>query len=101
MTIAPEYHTLGKFNEDLDRHLLDAVSEALKEPGLSPAEQVERKIDWVVRELDELCLLANNPETVELVEEQKVGIGQIISRSQLIGSFLLARKPSLKVVPRG
>jgi len=86
---------------DLDRQLLDAVSEALKEPGLSPAEQIERKIDWIVRELDELCILANNPETVDLVDNQRVGIGQIISRSQLIGSFLLSRKPSLKVVPRG
>ena len=86
---------------DLDRQLLDAISEAMKEPGLSPAEQVERKIDWVVRELDELCALANNPETVELVDNHRVGIGQIISRAQLVASFLLARKPSLKVVPRG
>ena len=86
---------------DLDRQLLDAVSKAMEEPGLSPAERVERKIDWVVRELDELVAMANSPETVELVEEQKVGVGQIISRAQLVASFLLARKPSLKVVPRG
>jgi len=83
---------------DLDRQLLDAISEAMKEPGLSPAEQVERKIDWVVRELDELCALANNPETVDLVDNQRVGIGQIVSRSQLIASFLLARKPGPKMV---
>ena len=86
---------------DLDRQLLDAISEAMKEPGLSPAEQIERKIDWVVRELDELCAMANDPETVDLVNSQRVGIGQIISRSQLIGAFLMTRQPGLKVVTRG
>jgi hypothetical protein len=64
-----------------------------------PAEvQIEYRIDAVVRELDELCAMASNPETVDLVEGQKVGIGQIISRAQLIGSFLMARKPRLTVV---
>jgi len=70
----------------------------MSEPGISAAEQIERKIDWIVREMGELCVLANDPETVDLIEEQKVGIGQIIMRAQFVASFLLARKPSSKAV---
>ena len=62
------------------------------EPGQAPAEQIERKIDWIVRELDELCAMANHPETVDLVDSQRVGVGQIISRATLIGAFLMNRK---------
>lgn len=59
-----------------------------------PAEtQIEYRIDCVVRELDELCAMASNPETVDLIEGQRVGVGQIITRAQLIGAFLMARKP--------
>ncbi len=90
--------TLGKYTENLDRQLLDAVAAAMTEPELTPQERMERKFDWIIRELDEICAMANDPETVELVEEQKIGLGQIISRSQLIASFLLARKPGPKVV---
>lgn len=75
---------------------LEAVRNAM---AGEPAEiQIEYRIDCVVRELDELCAMANNPETVDLVEGQKIGIGQIISRAQLIQSFLLARQPRLTVV---
>lgn len=74
------------------------VSNALREPALSAEEQIERKVDGIVRELDELCAMAANPETVDLVEHERVGIGQIISRAQLIGSFLMARTPKLRVI---
>ncbi|WP_291869713.1 hypothetical protein [Bradyrhizobium sp.] len=60
-----------------------------------PAEvQIEYRIDCIVRELDELCAMANNAETVDLVDAQRIGIGQVISRAQLIQSFLMARKPA-------
>lgn len=86
--------TLGKYTETLE-----AVR---KEMAGEPSEvQIEYRIDCIIRELDELCAMANNPETVDLVDNQQVGIGQIISRAQLIASFLMARKPQLKVVPRG
>jgi hypothetical protein len=87
---------------DLDRQLLDAVSNAMQEPVLSSQEQMERRIDSIVRELDELIAFAANPETVDLVEAQRVGVGQIISRAQLIGSFLMSRSPNkLRVVNNG
>jgi len=78
----------------------DTLEAVRKEMAGEPAEvQIGYRIDCVVRELDELCAMANNPETVDLVERQKIGIGQIISRATLIQSFLMARKPStLRVV---
>lgn len=68
-----------------------------------PAIQIEYRIDALVRELDEICALAANPGTVELVEAQKIGIGQIKFRADLIMSFLLAQRPSglRMVVNRG
>lgn len=78
---------------DLDRQLIDAVSEAMKEPVLSAEDQIERKCDWIIRELDELCALAVNPETIDLVEHEKIAIGQIVTRAQLVAAFLMARHP--------
>lgn len=72
------------------------------DPALSAEDQIERKCDWIVRELDELCKLAASSETVDLVEGQKPAIDQIIVRSQLIASFLMARSPSkLRIVQNG
>jgi hypothetical protein len=72
--------------------LLSAIR---KEMAGEPAEtQIEYRIDCLVRELDELCTLAANPGTVALVEAQKIGVGQIKMRADLILSFLLAQKPS-------
>lgn len=82
-----------------DRQVIDAVLEAMKEPVLSAEEQVERKCDWIIRELDELCALANNAETIDLVETESLSIGQMNTRVQLVLSFLAARKvPKLKMV---
>jgi hypothetical protein len=68
----------------------------------SAEERVEMKIDALVREMDELCALAANAETVDLIEAQRIGIGRIATRSQLILSLLLARKPSgLRIVKNG
>lgn len=87
---------------DLDRQLLDAVSSAMQEPALSAEEQMERRIDSIIRDLDELVAFAANPETVDLIDGQRIGVGQIISRAQLIGSFLMARSPNkLRVISNG
>lgn len=83
---------------DLDRQLLDAVSIAVQEPVLSSQEQMERRIDTLIRDLDELVAFAANRETVDLVEANRIGVGQIISRAQLIGSFLLAKTSRLSLV---
>lgn len=80
---------------DMDRQII----EAMREPVLSAEEQIERKVDWIIRELDELCALASNHETVDLVDGQKIAMGQMQTRVQLILSFLLARHPGqLRIV---
>jgi hypothetical protein len=91
---------MSKMSElDYDRQTIEAVRRVMEEPTLSAEEQIERKVDWLVRELDELCKMAANSETVDLVEKQKIGIGQIAVRTQLILSFLLARKtPAFRIV---
>jgi hypothetical protein len=96
---------LGKYHEPVTgvtamafEAQMSAVREAMNDPVLTPEEQLERKCDWLIRELDELCALANNPETVDLVEGQALAVGQIISRAQIVGGFLNARKPNLTVV---
>lgn len=77
---------------------LNAVRVAMTDPVLTAEEQVERKCDWLVRELDELCALANNSETRDLIAKEALAIGQIQFRAGLILSFLAADKPRLTVV---
>lgn len=79
----------------------DTLEAVRKEMAGEPAEiQVEYRMDAVLRELDEFMAMAANPETVDLIERNKVMMGQIMTRSQLIGAFLMARntKPGLRVV---
>lgn len=62
-------------------------------------DQIARRVNSMVAELDEFCAMARNPETVDLVEGEARGIGQIAFRANLILSFLEARKkPALKMV---
>lgn len=81
-----------------DEEVLSAISVAMQEPGQTAEEQIERRCDFLIRELDELTALAANPETVDLIEGQQLSIGQMNTRVTLILSFLAARKPRLTVV---
>lgn len=106
--IEPDYRTLGK--RCIDQPVTSgvsvmayeaqeaAISAAMNDPVLSAEEQLERKCDWLIRELDEITALSANPETVDLVEGQQLAIGQINTRVTLILSFLATRKPRLTVV---
>jgi hypothetical protein len=70
----------------------------MSEPG-SAEQQIEERCLRMIDELDELCAMATNPETADLIEKQKIAIGQIITRVQLVASFLMARDPGkLRVV---
>jgi len=77
---------------------LDAIREAMREPVLSAEEQMERRIDSVVRDLDEIIAFAANIETVDLVLGQRVAVGQLVARVQLLGSFVNAKPPGLRMV---
>lgn len=71
------------------------------EPG-SPEQIIEERIARLIDDLDELCALATDSKTVSLVESQRIAVGQIVTRSQLLAAFLMAREtPKLKVVGHG
>jgi hypothetical protein len=75
-----------------------------KEMAGEPAEiQIEYRLDVVLREMDEFVAMAANPETIDLIEQNKILIGQIMTRTQLICSFLMARnqKLGLRVISNG
>ncbi len=61
-------------------------------------ERIGHRLDFIVRELDEFCGMAVDPETVDLIERERIAIGQIVTRAQLISSFLMARQPQPKTV---
>jgi hypothetical protein len=87
---------------DYDRQIIDAIRDVMEEPQLSAEEQIERKCDSIIRELDELCRMATLAETVDLVASQKMALGQMLVRIQLILSFVLASKPpAFKVIRNG
>ena len=81
--------------------IVNAVRDAMDhEP--TAEEQLEQRADFILRELDEFCALATRPETVELIESQKIIVGQIQTRAQLILSFLAARQPAkLRMISNG
>jgi len=67
---------------------LDAVRHEM-----TAEEQIERRCDFLIRELDEICRLATNAETVDLVEREHIAIGQIVVRAQLAAALLMAKHP--------
>lgn len=83
---------------DLAQQTIEAVR---REMAGEPAEtQVEYRLDCIVRELDEMCGLAVNPETVDLIDKNRLAVGQIKTRVDLIASLLMARKPGPTLVYR-
>jgi hypothetical protein len=64
--------------------------------------QIERRADFILRELDEFCALATHHETIDLIEGQRIAIGQIMTRTQLILSFLQQRNLGrLRIISNG
>lgn len=81
---------------------LEAISIVMGEPGQSPEEQLERRVDFLVRELDELMAMANDANSRPLILKEAIGIGQVYSRAGLILSFLDADKATkLRIVRHG
>ena len=50
-------------------------------------EELERRADFIIRELDEFYALARNPKTAKLLHSQKIALGQIYARASLILSY--------------
>lgn len=54
-------------------------------------EDLERRVDFLIRELDEFCALATKHETTDLMVRQRIALGQMQTRLQLILSFVELR----------
>jgi len=58
-----------------------------------PAEvQIGYRLDCMVRELDELRLMAANPETADLIETNVVGLAQVYDRCKQIALAIAAQR---------
>ena len=60
------------------------------EPGQSPEEQIERKVSAIITELDELCVMAMNADTSNLVRGQRRSIIIIRRRIDFLTERLIA-----------
>jgi hypothetical protein len=77
----------------------DTLQTVRREMAGEPAEtQIGYRLECIITELDEMMCLAVNPETVDLIEKNKIAIGQIMGRAQLIASFLMSNEPRRTVV---
>lgn len=54
--------------------------------------QIGYRLDCMVRELDELCAMAAHPETVDLIESNIAGVGQVFARCKTIAQHIVARQ---------
>ena len=89
----------GDTDPDPYGELEDAISEAMKEPEMTAELQIERRVNCLVSELDELTAMAANSETADLIENEILAFGQIRTRVNLILDFLTARKtPKFRMI---
>lgn len=76
---------------------LELVRDALNfEPSTKEEiaeDQIARRLNSMIHELDEFVALAANPETVDLIKRESLAFGQVFSRAGLIASFLNAQAP--------
>ncbi len=61
------------------------------DPG-TPAQQLEQRVDYIIRELDEICKMAVNPETSDLIAGRKFELKEIVRRSMRAILLIEARK---------
>jgi hypothetical protein len=63
-------------------------------------ESVAQGINYILSALDIIAAMALKPEGYDEIVVEEIRLGQIISRTQLILSFIEARRPAAKVVRR-
>lgn len=73
---------------------------------MTEAEKAQIKLDMSIQQafnaLDEIMAIAADPETKHMVFKERVAVGQLLNRAQLIASFIEKYKPGqLKVVSNG
>lgn len=72
-------------------------ADELYEYPQTEAEKAQVRLDMSIQQafsgLDEIMALAADPETKQLVFKERVAIGQLLNRAQLIASFIEKYKP--------
>jgi hypothetical protein len=65
-------------------------------------EDIERRADYLIRELDEFMVMAGNKATYPLIEREHLALGQVKTRIDLLLSFIATHQPSkLRIISRG
>lgn len=67
---------------------------------MSDREPVGQCLNYILGALDVVAEMALDPEDYHEVAAEQIRLGQIISRAQLILSFIETRKPVAKLVGR-
>lgn len=67
---------------------------------MSDRQSVAEALHHILSALDIIAAMALKPEGYDEIVVEEIRLGQIISRTQLILSFIEARRPATKVVGR-
>jgi hypothetical protein len=60
---------------------------------MTDREPVAQMLNSVLMTLDDIAVMANNPDTTDDVVAEEIALGQILSRTQLILSFIRTKRP--------
>lgn len=88
MTTYPEHGLLSGINFE---ELCEVIRQEMAQ--VPPDHQVGMAIRGAFAALDELIALAAAPDTRALVCDEKIALGQLLSRCQMLCSFAMATKP--------
>lgn len=78
--------------------LEEIVSAAMQD---SPEVTADMACEQALNALDQLMVLAARDDTAHLVVANRIFVGQILTRAQLVASFLMAKDaPKFKVIGR-
>lgn len=66
-----------------------------------PEVTADKACEIALNALDDLMVLAAKDDTAHLVMANRIFIGQILTRAQLVASFLMAQQTGLRIVKNG
>jgi hypothetical protein len=65
-------------------------------------EELERRLDFIVRELDEFVVMTANRDTYPLIAREAIALGQIQTRVQLVLSYIANHQPvKFRIIKHG
>ena len=73
---------------------LETVRGIMQDPVLSAEEKIERRIDWLLRDVDEFMVLANDPANKHLLKPHWRALDRAATRLQFAASALEAELPN-------